>query len=455
MKVETQIFLNRFKLRPYQLPIADALINKGYKRIIAILPRRAGKDFVSFNLMIRKALEKIGTYFIVYPTYSQGRKILWDSSTIDGLRFLSFIPPELIESTNATEMKIRLVNGSLIQVVGSDNYDSLVGTNPLGCIFSEYALQDPRGYQFLRPALTANDGWAIFISTPRGKNSLWELWNIAICNPNDWFAYKLTVDDTQHINIAEIQREIDSGEMSHDLAMQEYWTSFEMGVEGAYYAKYIDKMRIKGQVGIVPWEPAFKVHVALDIGVRDSTSMIWFQTVGQTVRIIDCYEKSKEGLEHYAKVIQQKPYQMGKYIAPHDIAVKEWGSGMTRIEKAKHLGIPFTVAPNISIEDGIEAVRSTFSKVWIDEKACAPLIKALENYRQEWDEKRKVYKAQPLHDKHSHFSDAFRYLCLSLPRTRDGLSPEDLDKRYREAMMGPQAGLPSIFRDHDVSGFNF
>jgi hypothetical protein len=162
-------------------------------------------------------------------------------------------------------------------------------------------------------------------------------------------------------------------------------------------------MRLNNQIGMVPWEPAFKVNLAIDIGVRDSTTIIWWQNIGATVRIIDCYENSKEGLEFYAKIIQSKPYQMGRYIAPHDIAVKEWGSGMTRIEKAKQLGIPFTVAGNYSIEDGIEAVRSTLPKCWIDEVKCKPLIKALENYRQEWDDKRKVYKTTPLHDQWSHF----------------------------------------------------
>ena len=182
-------------------------------------------------------------------------------------------------------MKIRFINGSLIQMVGSDNIDGLVGTNPLGVVFSEYAIQDPRAYNFLRPILMANDGWCVFISTPRGKNHMWELWNIAKANPDEWFAYKLTVEDTCHISLLELEREKAQGLMSEDFIQQEFYCSFDMGVEGAYYAKYIDRMRIKGQIGSVPWESAFKVHTAWDIGVRDSTTIIFFQTVGQTVRI--------------------------------------------------------------------------------------------------------------------------------------------------------------------------
>ncbi len=447
MKVETQIHLNKFLARSYQRPLIEAFNSGKFKRYLLIWPRRAGKDVCAFNLLFRAALKKVGVYFYIFPTYSQAKKVIWDSITNKGERFLDYIPKELITGTNGTEMKITLVNGSLIQLVGSDNVDSLMGTNPQGIIFSEYALQDPTAYQFLRPILLGNDGWAMFVSTPRGKNHLWELYNIAINNPENWFCSKLSVEDTHHISIHEIQKEIHEGLISQDLAYQEYYTSFDMGVEGSYYSKYIDRMRLKGQVGMVPYESAFKVNTAWDLGVRDSTCIIFFQVIGQTVRIIDCYEKSKEGLEHYVKVLESKPYSYGKHIAPHDIKVQEFGSGITRIEKARQLGIKFTVADDISIVDGIEAVRSAFSKIWIDEKSCASLIKALENYRQEFDVKKKIYKSHPLHDNNSHYADCMRYLCISLPKTRDGASPEEIDRRYREAMYGDNSSHPGIFRD--------
>lgn len=458
MNLETQIRLNKYQPRPYQLPLLDAIENKGYKRVMAILPRRAGKDITAFNLMIRAAIKKVGVYFYIFPTYSSGRKILWDSITNDGQRILDYINSELIESRNEQQMRIRLINGSVIQIIGSDNYDnSLVGTNPIGIVFSEYALTDPRAYQFVRPILNANAGWVVFISTPRGKNHLWELWNIAINNPSEWFAYKLTVEDTKHISIDDIEKERLSGEMSEDLIQQEYYTSFTMGVEGAYYAKYIDRMRLAGQIGRVPWDPSFMVNTSFDIGVNDSTCIIFYQVIGQTIRIIDCYEKNKEGLEHYVKLIKSKEYTYGKHFAPHDISVREFGSGMTRLEKAANLGLKFefkvvndvrrSIIPNLSIEDGIESVRSSFGKIWIDEERCAPLIKALENYRQEFDVKKKVYKNQPLHDWSSHYADAMRYLCLSLPKTRDGLSAQDLDKNFAAARYGNQGNLPPMFRD--------
>lgn len=443
MRPQVQIHLNKFKPRPYQLPIMDAIENKGYKRVLAILPRRAGKDVCAFNLVIRQMLKNPGVYYYIFPTYSQAKKVIWDSLTNDGFRILDYIPPEIVEQKNSQEMKIRLKNGSLFQLVGSDNYDSLMGTNPRGVVFSEYALQDPRAYQYIRPILTANSGWALFISTPRGKNHLWDIYQLAQAS-KEWYYTKLTVEETAHISLHEIEQERHEGIMSEDLIQQEYYTSFDMGIEGSYYNKYLDRAKIEGRIGWVPWENGFKVHTAWDLGVRDSTAIIFFQTIGASIRIIDCYENNKEGLEHYSKVLHSKPYQYGMHIAPHDIKIKEWGSGITRIEKAKELGINFTLSDDISIPDGIEAVRTNFGRMRIDEENCVELIKALENYRQEYDIKKKVYKQRPLHDWSSHYCDAMRYLCVSLPKTRDELTPEELDKRYQEAMYGES--LPKPFQ---------
>jgi len=447
MKVETKIKLNRFKPRDYQLPLMRELEKGEKKRFLCVWARRAGKDVCAFNAILRAALNKVAVYYYIFPTYSQAKKVIWDSITNTGERFLDYIPPELVASKNSQEMKIILKNNSVIQLVGSDNVDSLMGTNPAGVVFSEYAMQSPLAYQYLRPILLANDGWSLFISTPRGKNHFWELYNIATNNQENWFVSKLSVLDTGHISVEKINNEIAEGLMSEDLSQQEYYVSFLLGVEGSYYAKIIDRMRVNGQLSVVPWEPSFKVHTAWDLGVRDMTSIIFFQVAGQVIRVIDCYEKNKEGLEHYVNILNEKPYTYGYHFGPHDIAVKEWGSGLTRIEKAKRLGVKFTVVDNILVADGIEAVRSTLPKVWIDEKTCQPLIKALENYRQEYDVKKQVYKPRPLHDVFSNFADAMRYLALSLPKTRDGMSPEDLDRIRNDALYGNQAELPNVFRD--------
>ena len=395
----------------------------------------SGKDIAAWNLCIRQALRRVGVYFYILVTYSQARKVIWDSITSSGMRFLDYIPPELIARKNEQEMKITLTNGSIIQLCGSNDYDKLMGTNPCGIVFSEYALQDPRARQFLSPILLANNGWAVYISTVRGKNHLYELYNIAKDNP-EWYCSKLSVEDTKHVDVQDIEDEIATGEISRQLAMQEYYNDFSIGIEGAYYCQYIDKMRLNNQIGPVPWEPSFKCSVALDLGMRDSTTLIFFQVIGQTVRIIDTYSNSGKGLEHYVSVINAKPYEMAHFIAPHDISVRELGTGLSRIEKARQLGINFEIAPNISIIDGIEAVRTTLPKCWIDETKCKDLIEALENYRKEYNAKTKTYGDKPLHNHHSHFADAFRYLSLSLPKMRDGMTPEDARRIREESMYG-------------------
>lgn len=445
LPIETQIKLKKFKPRSYQWPLLKAIEEEGYKRVLAILPRRAGKDLTAFNLCIRQCLKKVCVVYYIFPTFAQAKRVIWDSITNTGERILDYIPPELITSSNSQEMKIRFINGSLLQLVGSDNFDALMGTNPYGVVFSEYALQDPRAYQFIRPILAANDGWALFISTPRGRsNHLYSLYEIAKDSDN-WKCIKLTLDDTLHITEEAMAQE--RMEMSADMILQEYYTSFDAGIEGAYYNKYMDKMRLESRIGDVSWEAGFPVHTAWDLGVRDSTTIIFFQTIGTSVRIIDCYENSKLGLEHYIKVLHSKPYTYGKHIAPHDIKVKELGTGMTRLEKARQLGIRFTVAPSISIIDGIESVRSCLSKVWIDEQKCTNLIKALENYRQEYDSKKRIYKTNPLHDWSSHWADSARYLAITLPRTKDSNSTkEELDRRYYQAVYGGDYHLPAPFR---------
>ena len=447
LSVDVQRALNKFQVREYQRPIAKAFEEDGFKKLLIVMPRRAGKDIIAWNLMIRAAIKTVGVYFYCLPTFKQARLVIWDSITNDGKRFIDFIPPQLIDGKpNSSEMKIKLFNGSIIQLIGSDTYDtSLVGTNAKMIVFSEYSLADPRAYTYARPLLNANNGSVIIISTPRGKNHLFDLYEIARLSP-EWFCYKLTLDDTQHISQEAIEREVARGEVSQGMANQEYYCSFELGQEGAVYSKYIDRMRLDGKITDVPWESNFPVHTAWDLGVRDATAIVFFQVIGSSIHIINCYEQASVGLEHYIKKLSLMDYKFEKHIAPHDIAVREFGTGMSRLEKARDLGINFMVAKRLSLEDGIEAVRSTLPKIYIDEKKCAPLIKALENYHYEFDSKRNVYSPQPVHDRWSNFCDSMRYLCISLSFVRKGLSPEDLEKRYQEAMYGGDANLPEIFR---------
>jgi hypothetical protein len=395
--------------------------------------------------MVRAALRNVGIYYYIFPTYSQAKKALWNNITNDGLKVLDFVPPEVLEKKNESEMSLKFINGSMIQLVGSNDYDRLMGTNPKGCVFSEYCIQDPNAYLYLRPILTANEGWAIFATTVRGHNHLWDLYNIAKDSP-EWFCELLTVEDTGHIPKEEIENEIREGIMSLELVRQEYYNDWSLGIEGSYYCRYIDKLRLKDQIGQVPWEPSYPVHTAWDLGMRDSTVIVFFQVIGAVIHIIDYYENHSQGLEHYAKVIREKEYTYGSHFAPQDIKVRELGTGMSRKWKASQLGLDFTVLPPASLMDGIEAVRTVLPKCYIEEQNCAHFIKCLENYRKEFDVKRKVYNDKPLHDSFSHGADAMRYLALSLPLCQEEASAEELTRRYEKARYGTQHNLPPAFR---------
>lgn len=246
------------------------------------------------------------TAFHILPTYNQAKKVIWDANTNESKRLLDYIPEQVIESKNGQEMKIRFTNGSLYQLIGSDNIDSLVGTNPKIIIFSEYAIQSPAVWDYLRPILDVNKGYALFISTPRGKNHFYDLLVRNRNNP-DWFCQVLSVKDTGVLNEQDIQKIRDEG-VSEELIQQEYYCSFNRGVEGSYYGRLIEKARDEKRICNVPYEPRSPVHTAWDIGFGDSTSITFWQEIGGEVRIIDFYENHGEGIAHYAKLIQNRHY---------------------------------------------------------------------------------------------------------------------------------------------------
>jgi hypothetical protein len=368
-----------------------------------------------------KAVQKVGVYYYFFPSYNQGRKILWDGVDKNGFRLLDHVPKELIRGNmNATEMKFWLMNGSLIQIIGTDNSSSIVGTNPTGCVFSEYSLQDPVAWQLIRPILAENGGWAVFNGTPRSTNHLYDMYKMAEINP-EWFCQRLTVEDTHAISLDDVQAERDAG-MSEDFIQQEFFVSFDMGIAGSYYAKYMEAARDEGRIGHVPWDRQQKVHTSWDIGYGDSTAIIFYQVIGQEVHIIDHYENHGEGLPHYAGVLKDKPYIYGSHYAPHDIESHAFSSGCSAKEVGADLGINFITLPTLKLrfEDGIEAARGVFPRVWIDNTKCKDLIKSLENYSKEFDANREVYKDRPIHNKWSHSADSFRYLALAVKLHVDG-----------------------------------
>lgn len=416
---------NNWQPRSYQLPLWEYLENGG-KRAVAVWHRRAGKDEVCLHFAAVSAMQKVGTYWHMLPEASQAKKAIWNAvNPHTGIRRIDEAFPLIIrENTNEQEMFIRFKNGSTWQVVGSDNYNSLVGAPPLGIVFSEWSLADPRSWSYLRPILAENGGWAFFIYTPRGNNHGYTTLKNAQAEGN-WFYQVLTAEDTHIFSpevLAQEKRELsrEFGEVEgNSRFMQEYMCSFDAAVAGAYYGGEMEIAIKEDRITKLYYDIKLPVHTAWDIGVGDSTAIWFVQKIGNEIRLIDFYESSGHGLPHYKKVLQEKGYVYGEHYAPHDIEVREFGSGVSRLETAKSLGINFKVTPRLNIDDGIHAVRAILSRCIWDVAKCDIGIECLKNYRKEYDNKKKCYKDTPLHDWTSHAADAFRYLAIVIDKIRN------------------------------------
>lgn len=411
--------------RAYQMNTWQFFMQGG-KRAVGVWHRRAGKDLLAINLCATMATLRPGLYWHILPTYKQGRQIVWEGYTKDGRKFLDAFPASLIESINNTEMRIKLKCGATYQVVGGDDPDKLVGTNPIGVVLSEYSLHDPRVWELLRPILAENDGWAFFIYTARGKNHGYHLVQMAKNHPK-WHCEILKAgsgpdatkrfDGTPVISDEVIEEERLAG-MDESMIQQEFYCSFEAPIVGSYYGQQLLALEKKKQITNVPWEPKLPVYTAWDLGIGDATAIWFWQEYGFERRIIDYYENSGEALSHYAKVLKEKPYAYGTHHLPHDVKVRELGTGKSRKEILESLGIRVQIVPQHTVEDGIEAVRAILPSCWFDETATQHGLSALRSYHKEKDEGRSdgardFYKNTPFHDWTSHGADSFRYFAMA------------------------------------------
>lgn len=436
----------KYSPRDYQLPLLEAMDAGGYKRAVQVWHRRAGKEKTDFaGIVCKKMMERVGSYYYIFPKLTQGRKILWDGMDKTGFKFLDHFPRSLMKGPpNQTEMKFTATNGSIFQVVGSDHFDSVMGTNPVHITFSEYSLQDPMCWSYFRPILAENDGTAIFNFTPRGENHAFDIYNLAKGNPKKWFCNLLTVDDTQAISRAvldEEREEIIQLNGNDALYHQEYYCSFSVPISGAYYAAQISKAYRDGRVGSVPHDPRITVDTWWDLGLNDRMS-IWFtQQIGAVRHVIDYYENMDTGMPHYVAKLNEKPYIYGKHTAPHDIGVRELMNGQTRRKTADALGITFETAPRMPVIDGIDAVRGIFDLCRFDASKCRDGLNALKSYRKKFDEKRKTYMNTPYHDWSSNGADAFRSMAVAFEDGSTGLTTGTGGYSRRGRRQGLDTGL--------------
>lgn len=338
-------------------------------------------------------------YWHMLPEAAQGRKVIWDGIDKQGRRIVDqAFPKALRRSQNEHEMKIELLNGSIWQVVGSDNYNSLIGANPVGIVFSEWSVAKPSAWDYMRPILAENGGWALFIYTPRGRNHGHEIYQIAKGN-QAWFAEILTVDETKILAPELIEAERASG-MDESMIEQEYYCSFEGALVGSFYGKIINELERTGRITDVPYDPSVPVHTFWDLGHTDDTA-IWFaQVVRGEVHIIDAYANHGKDIRHYVDVIKDKPYQYGLWHwIPHDARAKTLAAnGRSTEQQLNELGLKTRIVPQLTVQDGIQAARVTLPNCWFDSAKTKEGLESLRQYQREWDEDNRMFKVHPKHD---------------------------------------------------------
>jgi phage terminase large subunit len=415
MKIEVER-----RIRWYQQAFHKYLVTTPRARAIEIAHRRWGKDEVTLAATCELAHKRVASYWHCLPEYAQARKALWTAvnAHTGKRRLFEAFPPELVENMNEQEMFLRLKCGSTWQLIGSDRFDATVGAGPAGIVYSEWALANPSAWAFHRPMLEENNGWAAFITTPRGRNHAKAMYEMAKANPGRWFAELSSVHDTGALTGEALDEALseyialygeDLGQAQFD---QEYLCSFNAAILGAFYAREMVAVRSSGRIR--DFEPApGPVNRAWDIGTRDDTSIWWFQIIGGVPHIVDCYTNHGAGVDHYAEVCRDRGWEPGTDYVPHDAKVLEWGTSRTRIESMVANGLRPQLVPSATKADGIQAARTTLKTAVFHPRCEERGISALEQYRREWDDDRKTFAAHEHRDWTTHLSDAFRYLSLA------------------------------------------
>ena len=417
-----------FRIRRYQQPFFSAWTGyaKGGKRVptkdrlIEIAHRRWGKDEIALRATLVKAMERPASYWHMLPEYAQARKALWtgvDPATGHRRIFQAF-PDAVVADVNEQEMFVRFKNGSTWQLVGSDRFDSLVGAGVAGVVFSEWALANPSAWGYIRPMVEENNGWAAFITTPRGSNHAKAMYDLA-AKSDRWFAEISDVHQTGALTeeqIAEALAEYQSLygiDFGRALFEQEYLCSFTGAMIGAYWGAEINRAEREGRVAAFDIDWDHPVHTAMDLGKAANNPVWCFQVIAGPPRIVDFYQPDSDDLADWVKWLDDKGYKGNDYV-PHDILVTEWGSKRTRFELLKSMGRRPVRIARVAVADGIQAGRTTINAArFRNTPRVLDGIEGLKNYRRDWDDDKKTFRETPVKDWAEHIGSAFRYLGLA------------------------------------------
>jgi phage terminase large subunit len=410
---------------PYKPRAPQRLIHEAmdeHRFVVGVAHRRMGKTVAALNQIIKAALEndkQAPRYAYIAPTYSQAKRVAWDYLT-------HFVRP-LDAVANIAELRVDFL-GRRIQLYGSDNPDSLRGQYFDGVVLDEIGDQNPKIWnEIIRPALADRKGWCLFIGTPKGNNHFKDLFDRS-SKETGWAALQFKASETQIIDVEELDAA--RKEMGDDKYNQEFECSFNAAVEGSYYGKLINDLEENGRMCEITRDDLCKTYCAWDLGIGDSTAIFVMQIAGQEFRVMDHVENHGQGLDWYVEWLKENNWHKAEQLLPHDVEVRELGTGKSRIEVLREAGLDCKVLPRLAVDDGIQAVRRLLPKCWFNMPRVKQGLDCLRNYRREYDEKRNVFYDKPLHDWASHSSDSFRYLALGLEQTNTWAQPLKINAKW-------------------------
>lgn len=390
-------------------------------------PQGSGKDEVALHWTCVAAHQRVATYWHMLPEATQARRAIWEAiNPHTGIRRIDeAFPHELRATTREQEMMIKFKNGSTWQVVGSDNFNSLVGSPPAGIVFSEWSIANPSAWGYMRPILAENGGWTLFIYTPRGKNHGYQTFKLAE-KEEGWFCQALPASQTKALPAGMLESELSEykreygDEQGEAFFNQEYECSFDAALLGAVYGGHMSRLEKAGRIGAhVEYDPEMPVHTAWDLGFGDSTVIVMFQVAKNEIRVIDFYEASGHDIKHYCDHLKSKAYNFGEHYVPHDAANKLLAAGGRSIVQLAWMnGVKMRVVAATSMANSISALRETLDITYFSPR-CEKLVEALKQYRYEYDQAKQTFRDKPVHDWTSHFADACEIMARAWKEPKD------------------------------------
>lgn len=403
-------------MRLYQKAVLKAFDN-GIRFIVLCWSRRAGKSIFAWNLLIREAIRKPGTYWYCFDNYSTAYNDIWIAMTSKGVKFLDMIPEDMVVRMNSAKMEIELTNGSVIKLVGINKADKLVGTGLMGVVFDEFAVLNPASIEFITAMLGETGGWRIMISTPRGKNHFYEEYNFALAHPE--FAYA----DNRHCGMPEVAQYMAKGFLEQErlkiiskygndaLYQQEYMTSWISPNAGSVFGALAKIMKEEGRVAHIDGNLEQPFYTAWDLGNADYTSIVLFQVDDNGFpSVIDHIENRNEDVTWYVGEWIEKGWQVHTHFLPHDAAHRKGARNESYKRALEQEGITNTIVlgkPN-RIEDKLNFLRRIFVGLRIDE-GLERIITCLDKLEYEWNEKSHIWSSKPTHV--GGYSDTVDSLC--------------------------------------------